>query len=65
MRIFKITPEFVTEARNEGLMDLSVEDAVKLRIFKIDSAFIRRAKAEGVPLEVEKLVQKRLGVGRY
>jgi hypothetical protein len=64
MRIFKVTPEFVTEVRNEGLTDLSVEDVVKLRIFKIDSAFIRRAKAEGVPLEVERLVQKRLGVGR-
>lgn len=62
MRIFKITPEFIAEARNEGLANLSVEDLVKLRIFKIDAAFIRQAKAEGVPLEVESLVQKRIGV---
>jgi hypothetical protein len=33
-----------------------------MRIFKIDSGFIRQAKADGVPLEVEKLVQKRIGV---
>jgi hypothetical protein len=33
-----------------------------MRIFKIDGEFIRQAKADGVPLEVEKLVQKRIGV---
>ena len=63
MRIFKVTPEFITEVRNEGFGDLSVEDLVKLRIFKIDSEFIRKAKADGVPLDVEKLVQRRIGVG--
>ena len=62
MRIFKVTPQFITEARNEGLTNLSVEDLVKMRIFKIDSEFIRQAKADGVPLEVEQLVQKRIGV---
>jgi hypothetical protein len=35
-----------------------------MHIFKIDSDFIRQAKAEGVPLEVERLVQRRIGVGR-
>ena len=64
MRIFKVTPEFVAEARAEGLTDLSVEDLVKLRIFKIDAEFIRKAKAEGVPLNVEELVQQRIGVRR-
>jgi len=63
MRIFKVTPEFLAEVRNEGLKDLSVEDSVKLRIFNIDAEFIRKAKAEGVPLNVERLVQRRLGVG--
>ena len=62
MRIFKVTPDFVTEVRNEGLTDLSVEDLVKMKIFKIDADFIRRAKADGTPLEVEELVQKRIGV---
>jgi hypothetical protein len=62
MRIFKVTPEFVAETRGEGLTDVSVEDLVKLRIFKIDGEFIRRAKAAGVPLEVEELVQRRIGV---
>jgi hypothetical protein len=62
MRIFKVTPEFIAEARNEGLTNLSVEDLVKMRIFKIDGEFIRQAKADGVPLEVEELVQKRIGV---
>ncbi|HEV3469074.1 MAG TPA: hypothetical protein VG148_07115 [Pyrinomonadaceae bacterium] len=63
LRIFKITPEFIAEARGEGLSDLSIEELVKLRIFKIDAEFIRRAKAEGVPLDVEALVRRRIGVG--
>jgi len=64
MQIFKVTPEFVTEVRNEGLTNLSVEDIVKLRIFKIDADYIRRAKADGVPLEVERLVQRKIGVDK-
>jgi hypothetical protein len=62
MRIFKVTPEFVAEVRGEGLNDLSVEDLVKMKIFKIDADFIRSAKADGTPLEVEELVQRRIGV---
>ena len=62
LRIFKVTPEFITEVRNEGLTNLSAEDAVKLRIFKIDAEFIRKAKEEGVPLNVESLVRRRIGV---
>src|SRR5215217_2510024 len=64
MQIFKVTPEFVTEVRNEGLTDLDVEDVVKLRIFKIDAEFIRKAKAEGANLDVESLVQRKIGVAR-
>ena len=64
MQIFKVTPEFVTEMRNEGLTDLQIEDLVKLRIFKIDTDFIRAAKADGVPMEVERLVQRKIGVAR-
>jgi hypothetical protein len=64
MQIFKVTPEFVTEVRNEGLTNLQVEDIVKLRIFKIDAEFIRQAKADGVPLEVESLVRRKIGVAR-
>ncbi len=64
MQIFKVTPEFVTEVRNEGLLNLSVEELVKLRIFKIDSEFIRQARVDGIPIEVEKLVRRRIGVGR-
>jgi hypothetical protein len=64
MRIFKVTPEFVAEVRGEGLNDLAVEDLVQMRIFKIDADFIRRARAEGVPLEVQALVEQRIGVGR-
>jgi hypothetical protein len=62
MRIFKVTPEFVAEVRGEGLNDLTVEDLVKMKIFKIDADFIRRARADGTPIEVEELVQKRIGV---
>ena len=64
MQIFKVTPEFITEMRNEGLTNVQIEELVKLRIFKIDSEFIRAAKADGVPLEVEKLVQRKIGVAR-
>ena len=64
MRIFKVTPQFIAEARNEGLSNLSIEELVKLRIFNIDADFIRRAKADGTPLEVEELVQRRIGVPR-
>lgn len=64
MRIFKVTPEFITEIRNEGFTDIEIEDLVKMRIFKIDGEFIRKARNEGVPMNVEKLVQKRIGVYR-
>jgi hypothetical protein len=65
MQIFKVTPEFIAEVRGEGLTNIQVEDIVKLRIFKIDGEFIRQAKAAGVPLEVERLVQRRIGVSRH
>lgn len=64
MQIFKVTPEFIAELRNEGLTDLKVEDIVKLRIFKIDANYIRQAKAEGGPVDVESLVQRKIGVAR-
>lgn len=64
MRIFKITPQFINEVRGEGLNNLDIEELVKMRIFNIDADFIRRARAEGVPLEVEALVQERIGVRR-
>ena len=64
MQIFKVTPEFVAEIRNEGLMNLSIEDLVKMRIFKIDADYIRKARSEGVEIEVERLVQRKIGVGR-
>ncbi|HEX6190702.1 MAG TPA: hypothetical protein VFZ40_21805 [Pyrinomonadaceae bacterium] len=64
MSIFKVTPEFLAEVRNEGLTNLTMEEVVKLRIFKIDGEFIRKAKGEGVPVTVESLVQRKLGVSR-
>ena len=64
MSIFKVTPEFLAEVRNEGLTNLTMEEVVKLRIFKIDGEFIRKAKAEGVEMNVESLVQRKLGVSR-
>ena len=64
MSIFKITPEFITETRSEGFANLDIEDLVKMKIFNIDAKFIREARSDGVPMEVEKLVQKRIGVWR-
>jgi hypothetical protein len=64
MQVFKVTPQFVTEIRNVGLTNLNIEDLVKLRIFKIDADFIRKAKAEGADINVESLVQRKIGVAR-
>jgi hypothetical protein len=64
MRIFKITPEFISEVRGEGFQNLEIEQLVKMKIFKIDADFIRQARSEGVPMDIEKLVQKRIGVYR-
>jgi hypothetical protein len=65
MQIFKVTPEFIAEVRNEGLNVNAVEEIVKLRIFKIDAQYIREAKADGVPMEVERLVQRKIGIARH
>lgn len=62
LRIFKVTPEFIREVQTEGLNNLTAEQVVKLRIFKIDADFIRQARAENVPVNVEDLVRKRIGV---
>ena len=64
MRIFKVTPDFINELRGEGLTNLDIEDLVKARIFKIDAAFIRQARTEGVPMKIESLVERRIGVWR-
>jgi hypothetical protein len=64
MKIFKVTPEFIAEVRNEGLTNVQVEELVKLRIFNIDAKYIREAKADGVEIEVERLVQRKIGVAR-
>jgi len=64
MKIFKITPEFIAEVRNEGFQNVELEQLVKMKIFNINAEFIRQARSEGVPMDVEKLVQKRIGVYR-
>lgn len=64
MKIFKITPEFINEVRAEGFQNLEIEQLVKMRIFNINAEFIRQARSEGVPMDIEKLVQKRIGVYR-
>lgn len=64
MRIFKITPEFINEVRAEGFQNIEIEQLVKFKIFNINGEFIRQARSEGVPMDVEKLVQKRIGVYR-
>ncbi|MBS1795597.1 MAG: hypothetical protein JSS81_17205 [Acidobacteria bacterium] len=64
MRIFKITPEFINGVRAEGFSKIGIEELVKMKIFNINAEFIRQARADGVPMEVEQLVQKRIGVWR-
>lgn len=61
LRIFKVTPEFINELRGEGLVNLTTKDLVKLRIFKVDAEFIRKARAENVLINVESLVNLRIG----
>jgi hypothetical protein len=62
MSIFKITPEFISEVKNEGFNNLSIEELVKMKIFKIDGAFIRQAKAKKANVDVEEMVQMKIGV---
>lgn len=62
LSIFKVTPEFISELQGEGLVNLSIEDLVKLRIFKVDAEFIRKARSENVRIDVESLVNRRIGV---
>jgi hypothetical protein len=61
--IFKVTPEFLNDLRSAGLYDLDPEDVVKLRIFKIDAEYVRQARAQDPTISVEKIVQKKIGVG--
>ncbi len=62
LRIFNVTPEFINEIRGEGLVNLSAKEIVKLRIFKVDAEFIRKARSENVKIDVESLVNRRIGV---
>ena len=64
-RIFKVTPEFLSELKAEGFTNLSSEDVVKFRIFNIDQDFIRKAKAEEPNITVQELVQMKIGVRRH
>ena len=61
--IFKVTPEYLNELRGAGLYDLDPEDVVKLRIFKIDAEYVRQARAQDPTITIEKIVQKKIGVG--
>ncbi len=61
--IFKVTPEYLNELRGAGLNDLDPEEVVKLRIFKIDAEYIRQARAQDPTISVEKIVQKKIGIG--
>lgn len=60
--IFNVDPKFMREMKATGFANLDFDDLVKMRISKIDSAFIQKAKADGMPLNVEELVQRRIGV---
>ena len=59
-RIFKVTPEFLSELKAAGLKDLDSEDIVKCRIFKIDAEFVRKAKAENPNVTIEELVRMKI-----
>ncbi len=61
-RIFKVTPELLTQLKTEGFNNLSADEVVKFRIFKIDTEFIRQAKAENPNITVEELVRKKIGI---
>jgi hypothetical protein len=60
--IFKVTPEYLGDLRNAGLVDLSAADIVKLRIFHIDANYVRDAKAANPAITVKEIVKKKIKV---
>ena len=64
LKTFKITGAFIKEIQTEGFSKLSIEQLVKMKIFKIDGAFIRKARADKADLDVEDLVQMKIGIWR-
>jgi len=63
-RIFKVTPEFLSQLKAEGFANVTSEEVVKCRIFNIDADFIRKAKTEDPNVTIEDLVQMKIGVRR-
>jgi len=62
MRIFNVTGAYIKELKDAGLANLTIDQLVKMRIFKIDGEAIRKAKSENVDLDVNDLVNWRIGI---
>ena len=60
MRIFKVTPELVTELRELGFDRLDADDLVSTRIHKVTPEYIRQMKAAGWNLSLDDLVSSRI-----
>ena len=60
MRIFKVTPELVTELRSLGYDKLSYDDLIASRIHKVTPDYIRAMRADGYNLTMDQLVATRI-----
>ena len=60
MRIFNVTPEFVSEMRQLGFDHLSPDDLVAARIHKVTPEYIRQMRAAGWNLSLDELVASRI-----
>jgi len=61
MRIFKVTPELVTELRSLGFGHLSFDDLIASRIHKVTPDYIRAMRAAGYcELSMESLIATRI-----
>jgi hypothetical protein len=60
MRIFKVTPELVTELHQLGFDHVSADELVSTRIFKITPDYIRQMRAAGWNLSLDELQSSRI-----
>jgi hypothetical protein len=60
MRIFRVTPQLVSELRSLGFDHLSADDLVTAQIHKVTPDYIRQMRAAGWTLSMDDLVSSRI-----
>ena len=60
MRIFRVTPELVSDLRSLGYDHIAFDDLIASRIHKVTPDYIRAMKSAGYTLSMEQLVASRI-----